>query len=206
MKLVIIIISFLLGTSSTGYFIYSFRSRTPPLCSSNTLEKINQQFKGFTVKVDGTLQGSGVIISKQGNQYTVLTNWHVVRHDDKYNIETSDGMTYESSEMEQIQGLDLALIYFNSSQSYPVARKGNSDNLSEGPLIHLGGYPASQGRVYRFFAFQRITGFLEQSDIKYGHKILFSGPALPGMSGSPWIDDNGNLIGIYSASESNLVG
>ena len=87
----------------------------------------------------------------------MLTNWHVVDSDNKYTIETSDGITHQSSKIEEIQGLDLALIYFNSSQSYPVARKGNSDELSEGDTIHYGGYPASQGRVYRFFSSQSIT-------------------------------------------------
>ncbi len=178
----------------------------PQIVLSLTPEEINQQVKGFTVKIDGVEKGSGVIVAQSGNQYTVLTNWHVVDSDGNYTIETSDGITYQSSKIEQIQGVDLALIYFNSSQSYPVARKGNSDKLIEGDTIHYGGYPASQGRVYRFFGSQSITGFVEKADVKNGYEIIFNGTAIGGMSGSPLIDDNGNLIGIYGKTEVNFPG
>ena len=137
----------------------------------------------------------------------MLTNWYVLNSDGKYNIETSDGMTYQSSKVERIQDVDLALIYFNSSQSYPVARKGNSDNVSEGQFIHVGGYSGSPGRVYHFLAFQRITGFVPKSAVKNGYEIIFTGSYFfPGMSGSPLIDNNGNLIGICGLAMITMTG
>ena len=34
--------------------------------------------KAITVRIEGSTQGSGVIVKKEGNRYTVLTAWHVV--------------------------------------------------------------------------------------------------------------------------------
>ncbi len=34
--------------------------------------------KAITVRIEGATQGSGVLVKKEGNRYTVLTAWHVV--------------------------------------------------------------------------------------------------------------------------------
>lgn len=34
--------------------------------------------EGITVRIEGATQGSGVLVKKEGNRYTVLTAWHVV--------------------------------------------------------------------------------------------------------------------------------
>ena len=34
--------------------------------------------KAITVRIEGSTQGSGVIVKREGNRYTVLTAWHVV--------------------------------------------------------------------------------------------------------------------------------
>ncbi len=35
--------------------------------------------KAITVRIEGATQGSGVLVKKEGNRYTVLTAWHVVK-------------------------------------------------------------------------------------------------------------------------------
>ena len=189
----------------------------PQVAFSLTPEQVNEKAKAFTVKIDGAEKGSGVIIAKSGNQYAVLTNWHVVDSEGNYTIQTSKRTSYQGSNIQQIQRADLAIIYFSSSQSYEVAIKDNSDDLREGQTIHYAGYPTTQGRVYRFFASQSITGFLSDANIddlsetdKFefdrGYDIIFGGTGLNGISGGPILDNEGKLIGISGSGAADFGG
>ncbi|CCQ55311.1 hypothetical protein CWATWH0005_5271 [Crocosphaera watsonii WH 0005] len=189
----------------------------PQVAFSLTPEQVNEKAKAFTVKIDGAEKGSGVIIAKSGNKYTVLTNWHVVDSEGNYTIQTRDGTTHQGENIQQIQRADLAVIYFNSNKSYEVAIKGNSDELSEGQTIHYAGYPTTQGRVYRFFGSKSITGFLSDANIEnmsegeriqsqQGYDIIFEGTGLYGISGSPILDNNSNLIGIAGSGTPAIFG
>ena len=50
--------------------------------------------KAITVRIEGATQGSGVLVKKEGNSYTVLTSWHVLQDNlpgEEVAIITSDG-------------------------------------------------------------------------------------------------------------------
>lgn len=176
--------------------------------------QINEKAKQFTVRIDGSEaapkgNGSGSIIGRNGNIYKVLTNWHVVSQSNNlkdYTIQTSDGHTHRVKAIQRLNGADLAIITFESSQNYTLAKLGDSQTLIEGQTIHYAGYPASKPRGYQFYSNQNINGFLPQSAVENGYGLIFTGTALPGMSGSPLLDDNGDIIGIYGRSEQNLAG
>ena len=34
--------------------------------------------QAITVRIEGATQGSGVLVKREGNNYTVLTAWHVI--------------------------------------------------------------------------------------------------------------------------------
>lgn len=180
----------------------------PQTIASLSPVEINQRAKQFTVKIDGQESGSGALISRQGNLYTVLTNWHVVDSEGRYTVQTEDGQTHTINQKIHLTGADLAVIYFSSPKTYTVAKKGNSEQLVEGQTIHFAGYPSPQqvarNRTYQFYSSQNIIGFLSFADIREGYEIIFSGAALPGMSGSPILDNNASLIGIYGRVETNL--
>lgn len=172
---------------------------------------INQKVKEVVVRIDGVDNGSGVIINRQGDTYVVLTNWHVVRKSGEYTIQTSDGQSHsvDYRQVKRLLDVDLALIYFRSNKKYSIAQRGNSDKLQEGQTIYIGGYPGSQNvakeRGYRFYT-ENLIGFLPYSNITEGYELIYSGEAQPGMSGSPIIDENGNLIGIYGLVDINNIG
>ena len=190
----------------------------PQVAFSLTPEQVSDKAKLFTVKIDGAEKGSGVIIAKSGNQYAVLTNDHVVDSEGNYTIQTSKGTPpYQVANIQKIQGADLAIIYFSSSQSYEVAIKGDSDDLREGQTIHYAGYPATQGRGYQFFASQSITGVLsnanvedfsenERREFEKGYDVIFVGSGLKGISGGPILDNEGKLIGISGSGAADLGG
>ncbi|WP_414572500.1 hypothetical protein [Nostoc sp. CCY 9925] len=52
-----------------------------------------------TVRIDGANTGSGVIIDRQENSYTVLTNWHVFKPPGNYTIQTYDRNIYKVNEV-----------------------------------------------------------------------------------------------------------
>ena len=50
----------------------------------------------ITVRVEGAIQGSGVLVKKQGNIYTVLTSWHVIK--DNTSVEEVGIITFDGKE------------------------------------------------------------------------------------------------------------
>ncbi|EHJ11511.1 Peptidase S1, chymotrypsin, partial [Crocosphaera watsonii WH 0003] len=59
------------------------------------------------------------------------------------------------------------------------------------------GYPAQQPRTYLFYPEQNINGFIPAASADDGYEIIFTGAIVPGMSGSPLLDENGEIIGVY---------
>ena len=91
--------------------------------------EVNAIAQKITVRISGPEPGTGVIVSKKGNTYTVLTNWHVVDTAGIYTIQTHNGGSYQvkSSQAKRLSGVDLALLQFQSKQNYQLANIGNSE-------------------------------------------------------------------------------
>ncbi|MFN5955373.1 MAG: tetratricopeptide repeat protein [Dolichospermum sp.] len=98
------------------------------------LGELEAKAQQITVRIDSSSgsNGSGVIIAKEGNTYTVLTAAHVVcKPPDKvgpcepntYKILTVDGKEYpvEPSTIKLEEGVDLAAVKFTSGENYQVA-------------------------------------------------------------------------------------
>ena len=162
--------------------------------------EVNRKAKEIAVRIQGSDRGSGAIISRQGNTYMVLTNWHVVEQSGNYTIQTFDGQSHSVIKKQQLIGADLAIAYFSSRERYSVAERGDSQYLIEGQNVYFAGYPALVGSpTYRFYA-GNLIGFLAPPN-QDGYELIYSGEAISGMSGSPVFDDNGVLIGIYGQTE-----
>lgn len=167
----------------------------------------------ITVQINGsdTGSGSGVIIAKQGNTYTVVTNNHVVCNpenpvkcssDITYTVRTYKGKEYRGTPRRlQKSGNDpdLAVVTFNSPDEYPVATLGNSDLAQPTVEIYIYGFPILQNR----FGDQRqpevtkgsITG--RGQNEPGGYILRYTAPTWEGMSGSPVFDTDGRVIGIH---------
>ncbi len=162
--------------------------------------EVNRKAKAVAVRIEGRDRGSGSIISRQGNTYMVLTNWHVVEQPGNYTIQTFDGQSHSVIKKQQLIGADLAIVYFSTSDRYSIAQRGDSQYLIEGQNVYFAGYPALVGSpTYRFYA-GNLIGFLSPPN-QDGYELIYSGEAISGMSGSPVFDDNGVLIGIYGQTE-----
>lgn len=156
--------------------------------------------------------GSGVIIERQGQTYTVLTNAHVVAESSEnlYTILTADGKTHSGRWLQsaQFDNQDLALVQFTSNQTYQVAASGNSDALSVGDPVYASGFPN-----WRFLNFTTLeathdwglkafqltegnVGMLPSKPLQQGYQLGYTNQIEQGMSGGPVLDQYGRLVGI----------
>jgi hypothetical protein len=166
--------------------------------------EVNDIAKQITVMIGGLDgKGSGVIIDKDGNTYTVLTAYHVIKNPGVYDIITYDGQKYRIERSQNVGKLDLALVKFTSSKNYPIAKIADSRTVKEGETVHNSGFPIpsisnSQQRNY-FFLTSQITARGRGENL--GYDLFLSGSPRPGMSGGPILNDQGKVIGIYGKAE-----
>ena len=172
-----------------------------------TSVQVNDIAKPITVMIGGLDgKGSGVIIAKNGNTYTVLTANHVVKKAGYgiYELITHDGQKYPMESARTLGKLDLALVRFTSSQNYPLAKIADSRTVKEGSTVYYAGFPAettNQPRNYRFIRAD-ITG---RSQNQEGYELSYNGSALPGMSGGPVLNEEGLLIAIHGKAETQSI-
>ena len=164
--------------------------------------------KAITVRIEGATQGSGVLVKKEGNSYTVLTSWHVLQDNlpgEEVAIITSDGKEHlwESKSLQRLGKVDMAVITFISRRNYQIAKIGDIKSISMGNQIFVAGFPLPSSAIP--FSFLR---FLEGKviananvAIPNGYQLLYSNPTLKGMSGGSVLDSEGNLVGIHGRAE-----
>ena len=134
--------------------VISMKLKNPAVLES---EKINNIAKQITVKIEGKKKGTGIIVKKEGNTYTVLTNNHVMQDEGKYTLITPNGKTYNfnSSDIRKLPDLDLAVVQFRSDDNYTVATLGDSNKLIESTAIYNAGWSVNDSLClkgcYRFY-------------------------------------------------------
>ncbi len=172
--------------------------------------QISDGAEKFTVMITASrpdeCQGSGAIIERQGENYTVLTANHVVATTGECFIQTIDGMKYKFYEARLVPGTDLALLQFQSKNNYAVAQTGSSANLRPGATVYVAGYPSpGQIDIRRSYRFETVRVTSRVQGAKEGYELSYSGDALPGMSGGPVLDSTGRLVGIHGKAEVRQV-
>jgi S1-C subfamily serine protease len=113
--------------------------------SATVVGKIAKDISVYIETIDAKNTGSGMILHKQSDLYTVLTAAHVVRKGKGFQFTTADGQVHQSidnSVREATNNLDLATVQFRSNKSYAVAKLGSSQSLSAGMDIYVAGFPA----------------------------------------------------------------
>ncbi|MBD2180221.1 trypsin-like peptidase domain-containing protein [Planktothrix sp. FACHB-1355] len=164
-----------------------------------------------TVRIDNLLSkdygGSGVIIGKKDNTYTVLTANHVVENPNaEYSVYTSKGKTYSVKSVTRLpknaNDTDLAIITFESPEKQAVAAISNSDEASIGSGIYIAGYPlaieAGGEREFEFTAGQISS---RPNSRAKGYTMRYDAVTRRGMSGGPVFDVNGRVIGIHGEGD-----
>jgi tetratricopeptide (TPR) repeat protein/V8-like Glu-specific endopeptidase len=161
--------------------------------------------KSVTVNIESSdSPGSGVIVQKNNNTYTVITAAHVLRNPQSaFTIVTSDGNTYKLTNIKTTPGTDLAIAKFQSTTNYPVAKMGDSAQSPEGATVYVAGFPmatqAISSSIYNFTE-GKVTANANQP-LAEGYSLVYSNNTLPGMSGGPVFNDAGELIAIHGRGD-----
>lgn len=164
--------------------------------------------KKVTVLIAGQNPGSGVIIDRSGDTYTVLTAYHVVNTPDEYEVVTSTDERYllNYQTVRRLPGTDLAMLTFKSKAAYPAAKFGNTRAVTEGRSVYVTGFPApSEAINLSIYSFTEGRLIANSSKLLAdGYSLVYSNATQPGMSGGPVFDDQGQLIGIHGRADSKL--
>ena len=160
--------------------------------------------KKSVVRIDGTNTGSGFIVKKSGNTYTVLTNAHVLQQSGNYQLLAPDGRSYPLSGKRLFPSkIDLAEAEFTSDRDYQVAELGNIKTLVPGSNIYSYGWNASSTAIKERTQ-QLLPGSIssiKSGQTNKGYNLVYTLNLVPGMSGSPVYDDRGKVIGIYGLGD-----
>ena len=100
--------------------------------------------------------GSGVLVARDNEKYSVLTAWHVLkdqRDGEEIFIQTFDGNSHKSSfrSIRKIQGVDLALLDFESNKKYQPIKIGDTSVVTPGDQVFVSGFPLQHLLSLRVF-------------------------------------------------------
>lgn len=160
----------------------------------------------ITVRIEGAIQGSGVIIKRTGDIYTVLTAYHVMsgnRIGEEVVAKTHDGRDHilEINNLQRIANTDLALTKFKANSTYSLANIGTVKDITIGQKIYIAGFPIiGKGELKVSPGELRANA---PTSLDNGYELIYSSSTSPGMSGGAILLEDGQLIGIHGRGESD---
>jgi S1-C subfamily serine protease len=155
------------------------------------VEKLARQ---TTVRIQtAKSSGSGTIVRRQGQTYTVLTNWHVVAivRGDR-TIVTDDGLLHRRLGVpRRLDDTDVAIVEFLGAIEYKVAPSRR--RACSGGTLRSARFPA--GALVWAVA-RGIVELLVSKSLPQGYSLGYTNEVKIGMSGGPIFNAKGLLVGI----------
>jgi tetratricopeptide (TPR) repeat protein/S1-C subfamily serine protease len=190
-----------------------------PAAAVKSVSEVEAIARSVTVEIklksNPNAVGSGVIIDRKGDLYTLVTNKHVVCGSgrgrcsellvgESYSLGLADGQQYKvKTASVKLLGndLDLAVIQFRSDHNYAVAKVAAPGSLKAEDDVYTSGFPLEQpgftfsGGKAIAVVNERLTGD------SGGYSIVYDAFTLPGMSGGGVFDGNGQLVAIHGQGD-----
>jgi Do/DeqQ family serine protease len=141
--------------------------------------------------------GSGIIVRFKDGTYYVLTNNHVVDNTTEIRVGTRDGKEYTAEIVGKDERRDLAMVSFKSSEAYPLAALGDSDNVRVGDWAIAMGNPL--GSSFNFSVTLGIVSAVGRTGGPGGNIndfIQTDASINQGNSGGPLVNIRGEVVGI----------
>lgn len=213
-----------------GIPIHHIAEVVPEWVNLNLVHQVDAIAQQTTVLIANSKStGSGVIVAQNDSTYYVLTAEHVIRNPSNYKIVTPDGQCYsiDLDKVQPLEGVDLAIVEFESHMPYQVATLADYDWRSSEDLnyVFVSGWPVStahrsahpptrlltSGRLLSqdsqiqsaLEVTQRQRG-IESLSLTYGYEMVYSNLTAPGMSGGLILDTQGRAIGIHGRGSGEI--
>jgi S1-C subfamily serine protease len=151
-----------------------------------------------------TVLGSGFVIS-YSNQYYIVTNNHVVDGVSNMTVTFSDGDSYPLKVVGTDPYSDLAVVTAPSAPSsefVPLQLISSDDILVGQPVVVIGNPYGLSGSI-TFGIVSQLGRTIEEATtngFSISDIIQFSAPINPGNSGGPLLNENGDVLGITTAT------
>lgn len=186
--------------------------------NAKTPEEVGQIACNVSVQINptgGGGDGSGVIIAKNNDIYTVLTANHVKRDVGENPVvePCSDNKSHPVLSFQSLGDLendtdpDLAVLTFKAANNYQTATLGDSGQIKLGSTIYVFGYPVEgignnrkrgSDREARFSPGSVVS--IRKKAIK-GNFIVYNAVTKGGMSGGPVFDSEGRVVAIHTSGD-----
>ncbi|MEL6929816.1 MAG: trypsin-like peptidase domain-containing protein [Cyanobacteria bacterium J06600_6] len=191
-------------------FAFAPGRQAPVLAQALEQSEIRALARDITVKIvdSGTSSnGSGVLFNRKNNVYSVLTNQHVAGNKGNYDIFTPDGQKHKITFKEEIPGLDLMVVQFQSDRDYETVEIGDSEEIAPLQLVYVAGYPAVQADLDIVDGKIRSIrqDVLQNPQNNLGYALVYTNQTLPGSSGGAILDEYGYLVGINGEAERDIT-
>lgn len=181
-----------------------FLSQAPAQAQAMSAEDVAKVAQAITVRIEGATQGSGVLVKREGNRYTVLTAWHVVsgqKQGEELDIYTSDGQRQQAEQgsIKRLGQVDMAVLNFTSTGDYQTATIGDVKTVNRGDQVLVTGFPNESGGKINFNFGKLVAN--AAVGIDQGYQLLYRNTTSSGMSGGAIIKSDGSLIGMHGRGE-----
>ncbi|EKQ70884.1 trypsin-like serine protease with C-terminal PDZ domain [Leptolyngbyaceae cyanobacterium JSC-12] len=166
-------------------------------------DSLYERSRAITVKVKASRNGgSGILVQRQGQIYSVLTNRHVVNVGAPYVIQTPDGRSHPANLVKKFdfRGNDLAILQFRSKAPYAIASLTNTNHLLEGDPVISAGFPLEPppNQANGLLITVGKISLLPPKAFIGGYQIGYTNLIHQGMSGGPVLNLRGEVVGINS--------
>jgi tetratricopeptide (TPR) repeat protein len=180
-----------------------------PIASAKSAVEVGRIATAVTVEIKEigkSRVGSGILLQRQGDVYTVLTAGHVVERGTAFTLKTADGQVHQSiTNSVKLSGnnIDLGVVKFRATKNYTLAKIGTSKSLEALSPIYVAGFPES---TYAIAAGTinitegKVIGNATKGNDK-GYSLIYSNITFRGMSGGAVLNEAGELVAIHGQGD-----